>query len=248
MANNTPTYSSASNTISSADSLVPLGTFDATTGVVLTGYPIGIVLSDAWVPENGIYVAANAGNWHLGNVTSWKAGDQAYSRGYSGGWTKIETGSSSGSGGSATDVTFTPTPSIPGASNVQEAIDYLAAQSAPQYTSLGPVAATYSCMYQDSTTGQIGLAQANSAATAECIGFALDGALASGQPINAQSSGYVTNSAWNFTIAQPVYLSPTVAGGVTQVAPVSGEYFMQLGVASAVDTIRINLIYNGLVW
>lgn len=224
-------------------SLVPMGTFDATTGIILSGAQTGYKLSNYYTPENAVFVVEVAGTISLGGITTWNKGDQAYSTGFR--WQRIPTGMASG-GGTAIDVEFTPIPGVP-ANNVEDAIAYLSSQYAPQYTALDPITAQYQVVYQDSTSGEIGLAIANDAVKADSVGFTLNVGL-SGEAITGQSAGYVTNPAWALTIGQPVYLSPSIAGAVTQTEPASGEYFMQLGVASAVDTIRINLIYNGLVW
>ena len=224
-------------------SLVPMGTFDATTGLILTGSQAGYKLSNYYTPQNAMFVVDVPGNISLSGITTWNKGDQAYSTGFI--WQRIPTGLSSG-GGTATDTEFTPIPGVP-ANNVEDAIAYLSNQYAPQYAALDPITAVYQVVYQDNSTGEVGLAIANDPVKADAVGFALNLGL-SGEAITAQSAGYITNTTWTFTIGQAVYLSSTVAGDVTQTPPTVGEYFMQLGVASSVDTIRINLMYNGLVW
>ncbi len=231
---------------SSSTSISSVSTFDGATGIVNGGKYIGMRLSDYFTPENAQFVCNNNGTYNLGGITTWSIGDVAYSyigEGGVGAWSR--TPNLGTNGGNANSVPFTPIPGIP-ANNVQDAIQYLLdTTSSPQYVSSTTVG-TYQAVYQ-LPDGTLGLAQANDANASNCIGFALNSGTAT-SGVTAQSSGYITIPTLNLTIGQTVYLSPYVLGAVTQVAPISGQYSMILGVASAPDTIRLGLIYNGLLW
>jgi hypothetical protein len=231
---------------SGSTSISSVSTFDGATGIVNGGKYLGMRLSDYFTPENAQFVCNNNGNWSLSGINSWSIGDTAYSfigEGGVGAWSK--TPNLGTNGGNANSVPFTPIPGL-SATTVQDAIqEILNTTSSPQYISSTTVG-TYQAVYQ-LPDGTLGLAIATSDLTANCIGFALNSGTAT-SGVNAQSSGYITIPTLNLTIGQTVYLSPFVAGAVTQTPAVSGQYSMILGVASAPDTIRLNLVYNGLIW
>lgn len=237
---------------SSATSISSISTFDGNTGMVLTGPYAGMKLTNYFTPENAQFVCSNNGTYSLGSNSNWSIGDVAYSYtsgdissgGTStGGWGRIP--ALGNAGGTASVVPFQPIPGL-SATTVQDAIqELLNTTSSPQYISSTTVG-TYQAVYQ-LPDGTLGLAIATSDLTANCIGFALNSGTAT-SGVNAQSSGYITIPTLNLTIGQTVYLSPFVAGAVTQTPAVSGQYSMILGVASAPDTIRLNLVYNGLIW
>ena len=237
---------------SSTTSISSTSTFDGATGIVTSGKYVGMKLTDYFTPENAQFVCSNNGNWSLGGINSWSIGDTAYSfisadvgsgGAAVGGWGKIP--ALGNAGGTASAVPFQPIPGL-SATTVQDAIqELLNTTSSPQYISSTTVG-TYQAVYQLSD-GTLGLAIANDANASNCIGFALNSGTAT-SGVNAQSSGYITIPTLNLTIGQTVYLSPFVAGAVTQTPAVSGQYSMILGVASAPDTIRLNLVYNGLMW
>lgn len=73
---------------------------------------------------------------------------------------------------------------------------------------------------------------------------ALGLALAAGildDEINIQRVGPITNASWSWTVGKPVFLSPSVAGGLTQ-APSGTTQLM--GIAHSATTIILNGAYN----
>ena len=69
------------------------------------------------------------------------------------------------------------------------------------------------------------------------IGIALQGGVLDDSFL-VQRVGPITNAGWAFSPGRPVYLSPTVSGGLTQVKPASGVQFM--GIALTATTLLLN--------
>ena len=90
-------------------------------------------------------------------------------------------------------------------------------------------------------TGHVDLAQANGEPQAIAVGIAL-ASVASGMAGTYQTTGPVSNPAWNLTPGAVYYLSPSVAGGMTDTFPNSpGDYVCILGAALSETEFNLNI-------
>lgn len=91
------------------------------------------------------------------------------------------------------------------------------------------------------TTGHVDLAQANGEPQAIAVGIAL-ASVTSGLAGTYQTTGPVSNPAWNLTPGSVYYLSPSVAGGMTETFPNSpGDYVCILGAALSETEFNLNI-------
>ena len=93
-------------------------------------------------------------------------------------------------------------------------------------------------LYLDAGTNTLKLCHAStSAATAACVGIALDGA-ASGQPVTYQTAGNITIGA-TIVIGATYYTSVNNAGGITADVPTTGNYSIVLGIGQTAAILSI---------
>lgn len=103
------------------------------------------------------------------------------------------------------------------------------------------------CLYLDSATDTLKLADANgTAAVATCVGIALNGA-SSGQPVEYQSVGSITLGAGASMTVGEIYLVSTTAGSIMPEADIStqNDYVTVLGVATAAATLKLSINVSG---
>lgn len=101
----------------------------------------------------------------------------------------------------------------------------------------GEALSKYDICYRDVTGGNLKKAQANAAATMPGLFMALEDIA-----LDAEGKflclGFITNSGWAWTVGSELYVSDTVAGGMTHTAPAdSGEQVQRIGIAETATTI-----------
>jgi hypothetical protein len=105
--------------------------------------------------------------------------------------------------------------------------------------------AMFELLYPTSTG--YNLARADVAATMPCVGMAIQ---AGGRgPRKILLNGLICNTAWNWTVGAPIYVSPTTAGGLTQTKPTTAGHQVQMigyAVTSKVVDFRPPYFFYGL--
>lgn len=101
-------------------------------------------------------------------------------------------------------------------------------------------------VYLDSSTNTWKLAQCDgTAAEATARGIALNGA-ALGQPVKAQTAGYITLGAGAAPVVGTVYFVSPTAGGISPVADLgSTNYVSVLGVGGSTNILRMSIHNSG---
>jgi hypothetical protein len=113
--------------------------------------------------------------------------------------------------------------------------------TARRLVTLGETIAAYTPVYMASS-GKVLKAQAAST-TFPAVGITLDAGVLD-DAVRMQRQGLVTNAAWTWTVGGRVYLSTSVAGGLTQTKPANNEQVV--GIAGPLTT-QIYLEGNILV-
>ena len=117
-------------------------------------------------------------------------------------------------------------------------LPYLASATAPSANTYaanaGVTISGHTAVYVSTTDGKVYPAVADTSARF-CIGVTTGGA-ASGASVTVQVSGVLTEPAWAWTMAQPVWLG--ASGALTQTQPTTGALF-QVGVPLGATSLRI---------
>lgn len=90
--------------------------------------------------------------------------------------------------------------------------------------------------------GKVWKAKADADLTSVVLGLAAT-AVSADASVGIILIGKLTNSTWSFTIGEQLWLSPTIAAGLTETPPsTTDQYIVPMGVATDTDTLSVNIL------